>query len=69
MGTRVDAACGIVAAAGLWPHQKKKKSKPSDLMPKWGKRRKKVSGVALMAWATAHGATVPPDLAKVLHGD
>ncbi len=69
IGTRIDTQTGIVAAAALWPHQKKGgKSKPRNLMPKWGGRRKQNSGAHLLAWAAAKGAKIPAEIAETLHG-
>ncbi len=68
VGTRLDVMLATVAASNLWPHQKKgRKTKPRDLMPRWGRtRRGRSGGMHLLAWATSQGATVDPKLAEKL---
>ncbi|MEM7806503.1 MAG: hypothetical protein AAF561_00140 [Planctomycetota bacterium] len=67
IGTRIDVMTGQVSASNLWPHQKKgAKSKPKDLMPKYGQKRKRVTGLSLLAWATQNGAKVDEALAAKL---
>jgi hypothetical protein len=70
LGTRIDVQTGIIGASNLWPHQKKgkRKIKVRELMPKWGRRRGKSSGLAFLAWAMSNGAKPDPSLMEKLKG-
>ena len=69
VGTRLDVAIGIIGASNLWAHQKRgQKTKPHRLMPRWGRKSNRNSGMAFLAWAASNGAKIDDALVAKLKG-